>query len=475
MASASAAMKGRLRNRVAIEKKRPGACSSSGSSSGSATGSRKSFWSVIVRPICDGAQNCLRVGGSESISITLWRLIWRRESLGAVESIAEPVCFAPSASRVAKCRRAALWAWSRRGRGPAPLRRRSEVHEMPPETKPITRKPVLIDLALQGGGSHGAFTWGVLDRLLEEPWLTIDGISGTSAGAMNAAVLVYGHQKGGADGAREALEAFWRRVSDAARFSPFQRGPLDVLLGRWTLDSSPIYVAMYLMSRLVSPYDINPMGKNPLREILAELIDFKLLAQSPIHLFITATNVRTGRGKVFKNDAVTPDVLLASACLPTMFQAIEIDGEAYWDGGYSGNPTLTPLIRECKSQDTILVPINPIERPGIPRSAGDILNRLNEVSFNAVVLKELRMMALLRKVADPGDGEGKLWTQMRVHVVRNAIMTELGASSKLNAEWSFFSFLRDEGRKAAQAFLDAHGTDLGKRSTLDIDVLLEGV
>ena len=158
---------------------------------------------------------------------------------------------------------------------------------------------------------------------------------------MNAAVLVYGHQKGGAAGAREALEAFWRRVSDAARFSPFQRGPLDVLLGRWTLNSSPMYVAMDLMSRLVSPYDVNPMGKNPLREILAELIDFKVLAQSPIHLFITATNVRTGRGKVFKNDAVTPDVLLASACLPTMFQAIEIDGEAYWDGGYSGNPTLT--------------------------------------------------------------------------------------------------------------------------------------
>jgi NTE family protein len=347
---------------------------------------------------------------------------------------------------------------------------------MPTEAAaPIRRDPVLVDLALQGGGAHGAFTWGVLDRLLEEPWLEIDGVSGTSAGAMNAAVMAYGYKIGGAAGARDTLGAFWRRVSDAARFSPFRRGPLDVLLGRWTLDSSPIYLAMDLMSRLVSPYTMNPLGKNPLREILAEIIDFDLLAQSPIHLFVTATNVRTGRGKVFKNDAVTPDVLLASACLPTLFQAVEIDGEAYWDGGYSGNPTLTPLIRECKSQDTILVPINPIERPGVPRSASDILNRLNEVSFNAVVLKELRMMALLRKVADPGDGEGRLWTEMRVHVVRNSIMNELGASSKLNAEWSFFSFLRDEGRKAAQAFLDAHAMDLGNRSTLDIDVLLEGV
>lgn len=346
---------------------------------------------------------------------------------------------------------------------------------MPTDTTKFDRGPLLVDLALQGGGAHGAFTWGVLDRFLEEPWLEIDGVSGTSAGAMNAAVLIHGHQVDGRAGARAALETFWRRVSDAARFSPFQRGPLDVMLGRWTLDSSPMYVAMDLMSRLVSPYTVNPMGKNPLREILADLIDFDLLARSPIHLFVTATNVSTGRGKVFKNDAVTPDVLLASACLPTMFQAIEIDGEAYWDGGYSGNPTLTPLIRECKSQDTILVPINPIERPVVPRSATDILNRLNEVSFNAVVLKELRMMALLRKVADPGDGEGRLWKDMRVHVVRNSIMAELGASSKLVAEWPFFTFLRDEGRQAAEAFLGAHAMDLGNRSTADIDSLLEGV
>ena len=340
---------------------------------------------------------------------------------------------------------------------------------------PIKWAPVLVDIALQGGGSHGAFSWGVLDRLLEEPWLRIEGISGTSAGAMNAAVLVHGHQKGGVAGAREALEAFWRRVSEAARFSPFQRGPLDILLGRWTLDSSPIYVAMDLMSRLVSPYDLNPGGANPLRDILAEQIDFHVLAQSRINLFVTATNVRTGRGKVFKNADITPDVLLASACLPTMFQAIEIDGEAYWDGGYSGNPTLSTLVRETKARDTILIPINPIERVPTPRSASEILNRLNEVSFNAVVLKELKMMALLRKVADPGDGEGKLWASMRVHLVRNDIMTELGASSKLNAEWAFFEYLHKEGRKAAQAFLEAHAKDLGKRSTLDLDVLLEGI
>jgi NTE family protein len=342
-------------------------------------------------------------------------------------------------------------------------------------TSTIRRAPLLVDLALQGGGSHGAFTWGVLDRLLEEPWLEIDGISGTSAGAMNAAVLADGYLKGGPEGARAALEKFWRRVSDAARFSPLRRGPLDVILGRWTLDSSPIYVAMDLMSRLVSPYQMNPQGKNPLREILADLVDFERLKQSSINLYITATNVRTGRGHVFKNGTITPDVLLASACLPTMFQAIEIDGESYWDGGYSGNPTITPLVRECRSQDTILVTINPIERKETPRSASEILNRLNEVSFNAVLLKELRMMALLRQVADPGDAEGAQWAGMRIHRVGSDMLTELGASSKLNAEWQFFQLLRAEGRRAAQVFLEMHALDLGNRSTLDIDALLEQV
>src|ERR1700750_853255 len=209
----------------------------------------------------------------------------------------------------------------------------------------ITRAPILVDFALQGGGAHGAFTWGVLDRLLEEPWLRIDGISGTSAGAMNAAVLVDGYADKGADGARAALENFWRRVSRAALLSPLRRTPLDVLLGRWTLDHSPAFVAMDLMARLFSPYDMGPRA-NPLRDILTEIVDFDRLTRATIKLFVTATNVRTGRGRVFRNSEITPDVLLASACLPTMFQAIEIEGESYWDGGYSGNPTITPLVRE---------------------------------------------------------------------------------------------------------------------------------
>jgi NTE family protein len=334
---------------------------------------------------------------------------------------------------------------------------------------------VQVDLALQGGGAHGAFTWGVLDRLLEEPHLKIDGISGTSAGAMNAAVLADGYADSGPEGARAALAAFWEGVSRAARFSPFRRGPLDILFGRWTLDQSPTFIAMDMMSRLFSPYDLNPLGTNPLCDILDRSLDFGRLARCPIKLFVTATNVRTGRGRVFRNSELTPNVLLASACLPTLFQAVEIDGEHYWDGGYSGNPTMTPLVRECTASDTILIPINPVERAGVPRSARDILDRLNEVSFNAVLVKELRMIALLRQVAQQGDSEGAKWAKMRIHMVPNTVMVDLGYSSKLNAEWEFLTMLRNEGRKAAEEFLATHGADLGRGSSFDLDALLTGV
>jgi NTE family protein len=289
---------------------------------------------------------------------------------------------------------------------------------------------------------------------------------------MNAAVLADGWTEGGVAGARASLEKYWRRVSRAAAFSPLQRSPLDRLMGRWTLDASPAYIAMDLMSRLLSPYDLNPLGLNPLREILAESIDFDRLVRSPIKLFITATSVRTGRGRIFRNGEITPDVLLASACLPTMFRAIEIDGEPYWDGGFAGNPTITPLVRESDAHDTILIQINPTERPEPPRSAADILNRLNEISFNSPLAKELRMIALLRQVADPGTGEGARWANMRTHRIKTEMLAQLGASSKLNAEWDFVSMLCAEGRRAASEFLGTHGDDLGKRSTADLDILL---
>ena len=336
----------------------------------------------------------------------------------------------------------------------------------------MNRSPVLVDLALQGGGSHGAFTWGVLDRLLEESWLQIAGISGTSAGAMNAAVLADGWTVGGASGARAALEKYWRRVSSAAAFSLFRPSPLDRFMGRWSLDTSPAYFFTELMSRVLSPYDLNPLGYHPLRDILVEGIDFERLAMAPIKLFVTATRVRTGRGRIFRNAEITTDVLLASACLPTLFRAVEIEGEPYWDGGYAGNPTITPLVRETDAHDTIIVQINPTERDGEPRTAADILNRLNEISFNSPLSKELRMIALLREVADPGTGEGARWAQMKTHRIKSDMLAEFGASSKLNAEWAFVSKLYEEGRRAAGEFIDTHGADLGVRSTADLAILL---
>ena len=337
------------------------------------------------------------------------------------------------------------------------------------------RDTVLVDLALQGGGSHGAFTWGVLDRLMDEPWLRIDGISGTSAGAMNAVVLAGGFAADGPAGAKSALSAFWRRVADSARFSPIRRSPFDVVLGRWTLDTSPVYLAFDLASRVFSPYDLKFAGANPLQRVLADSVDFAQVARSPIRLFVTATNVHTGRGRVFRNAELTPDIVLASACLPTLFRAIEIDGQSYWDGGYAGNPTITPLVRESDSHDTLLVAVNPIERPETPRSAREILDRVNEVSFNATLLKELRMIALLRQVVDAGTSEGRKWAEMRMHLVTSKVLADLGASSKFNAEWDFLCMLRDEGRRAAEAFLAANSQNIGKRSSMDLDVLLQQV
>ena len=263
-------------------------------------------------------------------------------------------------------------------------------------------------------------------------------------------------------------------MSEAGQYSPLRRGPIEVLTGRWTLDYSPLFAAVDIASRVFSPYDV-PGGNNPLRQILADSVDFKRLVSAPIKLFVTATNVRTGRGRVFRNRELTPDVLLASACLPTIFQAVEIDGEPYWDGGYAGNPTMAPLIRECSASDTILVQINPIVRNETPRSAREIQNRLNEIAFNATLIKELRAGALLRKAVDPGTREGAVWAKMRIHRIASDIMLELGASSKLIAEWKFLCMLRDEGRLAATEFLRTHGAALGKRSTLDLDEYLEGI
>lgn len=333
----------------------------------------------------------------------------------------------------------------------------------------------IVELALQGGGAHGAFTWGVLDRLLEDGRLKIEGISGTSAGAMNAAVVADGIVSGGYQLAREKLEAFWSAVSAAARHSPIQRTPFDVLVGNWSLDWSPGYMAMEGLSRLLTPYDFNPMDINPLRDIVAAQIDFDGVNRcQEMKIFVTATNVRTGRAKIFRQPEISVDTLMASACLPSLFRAVEIDGEAYWDGGYMGNPALFPLVDECDARDMLIVRINPLVRNKLPRTAPEIADRLNEITFNASLIKELRSLGFLWQVIQHEDLERDRYRDARIHVIHaDEKMLELGVSSKLNAEWKFLTYLRDIGRDAAAQWLDEHYDDLGVRSTMDVGFIFE--
>ncbi len=257
-----------------------------------------------------------------------------------------------------------------------------------------------INLALQGGGAHGAFTWGVLDRLLEEEGIAFEGICATSAGAMNASVLGYGLTIGGREGARKALNNYWRRISHAAQSSPLQPSPMDRMLKDHSLRWSPAFMFFDLMTRLMSPYEFNPMNLNPLRDVVQQSVDFDVLNKQdcPVKVFLSATNVRTGKVKIFEPGQLSVDAALASACLPFMFQAVEIDGEAYWDGGYMGNPALFPLIYNCASADILIVHINPLTRNEVPKTATEILNRINEIGFNSSLMRELRVISYVTRL-----------------------------------------------------------------------------
>jgi NTE family protein len=327
-----------------------------------------------------------------------------------------------------------------------------------------------VNLALQGGGAHGAFAWGVLDRLLEDERIAFEGVSATSAGAMNAVVLAYGLAEGGREGAKKALAHFWRRVSHSAMLSPLQPSPIDRLLHNHALDWSPIFQAFDLMSRMMSPYQLNPGNWNPLQRVLEQSADFeRLRALAPVKLFLSATNVRTGKVRVFTNAEITPEAVMASACLPFLYQAVEIDGEAYWDGGYMGNPAIFPLIYGCDSTDVVVVHINPIERPGLPRSATEIMNRINEISFNSSLMREMRAIAFVTQLIEQGTVADGSLKRMHIHAIAaDEVMQKLSVMSKLNADWEFLTHLRDDGREHAEAWLAANLDRLGRQSTVDL-------
>jgi NTE family protein len=327
-----------------------------------------------------------------------------------------------------------------------------------------------IDLALQGGGSHGAYTWGVLDRLLEETDVSIQGISGTSAGAMNGAVLVSGYELGGAQGAKQALAAFWRQVSDVGtRSSPMKQMPWEKAAEGWNLDQSMAYKWFDAVAHASSPYDWNPMNVNPLKQVVESHIDFEAVRRSNIQLFVTATHVQSGQAKVFSGKDLTADAVLASACLPTMYQAVEIDGEAYWDGGYMGNPVLWPLIYNTPSQDIMLVQINPLYRAGVPKKSYEIANRLNEINFNASLIAEMRAIEFVRNLLKEKKIDQHQYKNIYMHVVQaHTEMGDLDASSKVNTDWAFFEHLKQIGREVAGTWLAKHKSTIGKRSTVDI-------
>jgi len=334
---------------------------------------------------------------------------------------------------------------------------------------PVAQK--MINLALQGGGAHGAFTWGVLDRLAEEERIGIDGISATSAGAMNAVAFTYGYAVGGRDGARQTLTSFWRRVSQGALMAPLQPSWIDRALGNHSLEFSPAFVMLDLVTRLFSPYEFNPFNQNPLRDALIASVDFAALreAECPVKLFLSATNVRTGKVKVFDRAEVCPDRVMASACLPFLFQAVEIDGEHYWDGGYMGNPALFPLIYNCGSRDIVVVHINPLYRDELPRTATEILNRINEISFNSSLVREMRAISFVTRLIEEGKVNGDSLRHILIHgISAEEEMTRLGVASKLNADWGFFTHLRDIGRERAGAWIAANFDRLGEESTVDI-------
>jgi len=328
-----------------------------------------------------------------------------------------------------------------------------------------------INLALQGGGAHGAFTWGVLDRLAEDERIMVDGISATSAGAMNAVVFTYGWSEGGRTGARKALTNFWRRISHAAAMGPLQPSWFDKVTHNHSLSFSPAFMALDIISRLFSPYEFNPLNNNPLRDVLIASVDFEALQKSdcPVKLFLSATNVRTGKVKVFERSEICADRTLASACLPFMFQAVEIDGEAYWDGGYMGNPALFPLIYNCESSDIVIVHINPLHREKLPRTATEIMNRINEISFNSSLMREMRAISFVTKLIQDGKVNGEGLRHLLIHSISaEDEMNKLGVASKMNGDWGFLTHLRDIGREYAEAWLVANFDRLGKESTIDI-------
>lgn len=362
-----------------------------------------------------------------------------------------------------------------------------------PKARPTVRKTATpaqgrrprVNLALQGGGSHGAFTWGVLDRLLEDDGLDIAGISGTSAGALNGAVLLSGYVKGFAHGqerkarqqAQKALHDFWRDVSQhGPLFSPLSIQSNGLLKNQFNYDQFPAYQWLNMFMRSFSPYEFNPLNLNPLKDVLVRHVDVDALHTGSedcgIPLFVTATSVHTGQARVFTAQELSLDALMASACLPFVFQAVEIDGEPYWDGGYTGNPALYPLIYKTEMRDIMLVRLNPLRREDNPTRSIDIIDRLSEITFNASLIGEMRAISFVKRLLKDKKIDGVRYKDLHMHMVADDLgMLPFNASSKFNTDWAFLQELHGIGHRAASAWLVANRDQIGQQSSFDIDAV----
>jgi NTE family protein len=338
-----------------------------------------------------------------------------------------------------------------------------------------------INLALQGGGAHGAFTWGVLDHLLADGRLAIEGISGASAGAMNAIMLADGLARGGPQEARKRLAEFWRAASLSGNLPPLQRAVVDRMLSFLPVEGTPVQIWLDALSHLYSPYDVNPLNINPLRDVIERFVDFDAVRNcKTLQLFISATNVHTGRLHVFSRDKISAQAIMASACLPLLFRAVEIDGVPYWDGGYLGNPVIFPFFRSTDTEDVLVVQINPLVRHTVPTSAQEIMSRVNEITFNSSLLSEFRAIEFVARLIDQrrlprGKGPGQ-YRRINMHrIVLDGEGKAFTAASKLSNDYEFFEMLRDHGRRAARRFLDEHFNDIGVKSTVDLRTDLPAV
>ena len=340
-----------------------------------------------------------------------------------------------------------------------------------PARRPDGRKR--INLALQGGGAHGAFTWGVLDEVLNDRRIEIEGLSGTSAGAVNAVMTVDGLARGGPDQARQRLADFWRAASRDGDMSKLNRIVAERLFSLIPIAGNPMQAWFDAMARYYSPYDLNPLNLNPLKDLIVRFVDFDAVRGGTMPLFIAATNVHTGRVRVFPRAAIDADAVMASAALPYVFRAVEIDGVPYWDGGYASNPPIYPFFRATETEDVVVVQINPVLRPTTPRSAQEIVNRVNEITFNASLVAEYRAIEFVRRLIDQGalprgTGPGQ-YRRINVHRIDLGFVgKKLTPESRLNTDYDFFEMLHRAGRRAARRFLDRHFDDIGVRSTIDL-------